>query len=324
MRYFHVLVVVTATIACFPHLACAQGATDYPARLIRIIVSSAPGAGADLQARFLASKLSESMKQPFVIENRPGAGDTIGTGLAAKSAPDGYTLMVASASFTIAPALYPTFPVDPIKDFAPISVSTRVPYLLSVHPALPVKSVRELIALAKSKPGALYMGITNGSINHLGGAYFASMANIKVTLIPYKSTAITMTDIMTGQIHMFLQNFQASLPHVKSGRLKGLAVSTAERSSALPGMPTVSESGVPGYDVSAWYGWLAPTGVPASIVNKLNAEIVKTVRLPDIAKRMADDGAEPFGSTPEQFGQLIVSEVARWGKVVKDLNIRVE
>ena len=324
MQYSSMLVVLAAIVTLPPRFAFSQGAADYPAKTVRVIASASPGGGADLTARMFAQKLSENLKQQFVVDNRPGAGDTIGTGLTAKSPPDGYTLMLAAPSFTIAAALYPEFTVDPIKDFTPISLSTKAPVLLVVHPALPVKSAKELIALARSKPGMLNAGITNGAIGHLACAYFVSAANIKLTFIPYKSAPQLLTDAMAGQIPMHFVNALSAMPHVKSGRLRALAVTTAERSSALSEVPTIAESGVAGYDVSVWFGWVAPAGTPAAIVAKLNTELARAIKSPEVTRKIASDGAEIVSSTPEQFAQHIAVEVPRWRKVVKELNMRVE
>jgi len=323
MRHFRILM-ITLVLALFSHFAIAQAAADYPNKPVRIIAAAGAGGGADLVGRIFAQKLSENLKNQFVVENRPGGGDTIGIALTAKSAPDGYTLMVATPSLTIAPAVYPNFTVDPIKDFAPISLSSKAPYVLVVHPSLPAKSVKELIALAKSKPGEVNIGIVNGGIVHLATAYFASMANIKITNVPYSQVAQIMTDTMGGQIQGYILPVQTTLPVVKSGRLRALAVTTAERSSVLPELPTIAESGVSAYDVGGWYGWIAPAGTPAAIVSKLNMELIRALRSAEVTKKMADDGAVTVGSTPEQFGQLIAAESVRWRKVVNELGIRVE
>ncbi len=324
MRYFKILMIVTAMMIFPLRLASGQSAADYPNKPVRVISSSAPGGGGDTLTRMIAQKMSDNLQRQFVVDNRPGAGDTIAFVAGAKSAADGYTLLSVSPSFTIAPALYADFPYDPIKDYAPIAIVSRSPLLLAAHPTLPAKSVKELIALARSKPGALDVGIAQGSISHLVAAFFASTANIKVTFIPYKATAPLIIDAIGGQIHVLFTNALATLPHVRSGRLRAIAVTTGERFSLLPELPTISESGVRGYDASTWNGWLAPAGTPAAIVNRLSAELAKSGRSADVAKKLADDATEPVGSTPEQFQQLIASEMPRWRKVVKDLGLRVE
>lgn len=325
MRDFQILLVIAATIMSYPRFSFAQGVTDYPTKPVRVIVAAAPGGGTDSRARMYAQEMSKNLGQQVVIDNRPGGGNTIGYGLVAQSAPDGYTLGAVTPSLTFSPALRPDLPYDPLKDFAMISLATKAPFLLLAHPALPVKSVGELIALARRKPGALDMGVgSSGSSTHLAAAYFASAANIKVTLIPYKGVAQVTIDAIAGQIHVFFSGILTDWPHVKSGRLRALAVSSAERSSALPELPTISESGVRGYDVTVWHGWVAPARTPTAIVNKLSAELVRAVRSPDVAKRLVENGEVPVGSTPEQFQQVIAVEVPRWRKVVKDSGMRVE
>ena len=301
-----------------------QGTGDYPAKPVRVIVPVAPGGGLDIAARLFAQKLSENLKRPFVIDNRAGAGSTIGTAFVAKSAPDGYTLLAAANGLTIAPALYPELAYDSVKDFAPISLASKSPFLLLAHPALPAKSVKELIALARSKPGALDMGVASGAGSHLAAAWFTTMANVKVTLIPYKGSGPVTVDTIAGQIHVFFGNVLTNLPHVKSGRLRALAVSGAERSAVLPELPTIAESGLRGYDVTAWTGWLAPAGTPPAIVGKLSAELARVVKSPDMASKLAEDGGEPVGSTPEQFRALIAAEIPRWRKVAAALGLRAE
>ncbi len=324
MRYSKILIAAAATLALPPGVALSQSAADYPAKTVRIIVGSAVGGGADQTARMFAQKLDESLKGQFVVDNRPGGGDTIATGLTAKSPPDGYTLMVAGPSFTIAPSLYPKFLVDPVKDFAPISLGTKAPLILAVHPSLPVKSVKEFIALAKSKPGAVNMAITTAANSHFGTAFFASMADIKVTLVPYKGSGPSVLATVAGEVPSLIVTSLAVMPQVRSGRLRALGVSSADRFSVLPDVPTIAESGLRGYDVFSWYGWAAPAGTPAAIINKLNAELVRAGKLPDVIKRVADAGADVVNSSPEEFGKLIATEVSRWGKITKELDIRVD
>ena len=324
MRRIQIVMLVMLMTALPLRYALAQDAADYPAKPVRVIVPTAPGGGIDIPARFLAQKLSESLQRPFVVENRGGAGGLIGHGLVAKSTPDGYTLLAVAPLFTIAPALHADLPYDSIRDFAPISLVTKGPFLLLVNASLPVRSVKELIALAKSRPGALDIGVSSGGGSHLAAAWFASLANIKVTLVPYKGTGPVTVDTLAGQLHMFFGNVLSNRSHVKSGRLRALAVSSSERSSVLPELPTIAESGVRGYDVTFWHGWIAPAGTPPAIVAKLNAELAKAVRSPDIIKRLADDGAAPVASTPEAFQQLIALEIPRWRSVVKSAGIRLE
>jgi tripartite-type tricarboxylate transporter receptor subunit TctC len=322
----HLPRLVAATgIALFPYLACAQGAADYPNKPVRVIVSSSAGGGSDIQARMLAQKLSESTKQQFQVDNRPGAGDTIGTGLAAKAAPDGYTLLLTSPSFTIAPAMYPKFPVDPLRDFAAISLVASAPMILLVHPSLPVKSVKEVIALAKSTPATINIGTgPAGTSTHLVAAAFASAANIKVTLVPYQEVSQRYGNAIAGHTQMIFAPVPGAQPFLKSGRLRPLAVTSAKRSSVLPDLPTVAEGGVRDYEASVWYGLVAPAGTPINVINKLHAEIVKAIKSPDVIKRFADEGADAIGSTPEQFEQFIAAEVSRWRKAIKDAGVQVQ
>ena len=323
MRYLR-SVIAAAAVIVFTPTSFAQDIRDYPVKPVRVIVPSAPGGGIDIPARMLAQKLSDSLKRPFVVDNRSGGGGTIAFELVAKSTPDGYTLLAVAPIFTIAPALHPNLPYDPVKDFVPISLVTKGPFLLIVGSAVPAKSVTELIALAKAKPGTLNAGISSGGGSHLAAAWFASMANIKITLVPYKGTGPVAIDTMAGQLDMFFGNVLSNLPQIKSGRLRALAVSSAERSLVFPELPTIAESGMPGYDVTFWHGWAAPAGTPPAIVNKLSAELGKVVKSTDIARKLAEDGAEAVGSTPEQFRQLIAVEVQRWRTVVKEAGIRVE
>lgn len=302
----------------------AQMVSDYPIKPVRVIVPTAPGAATDLQARMLAQKLSEHFKRPFVVENHPGAGNTAGYEIVAKAAPDGYTLLASSSGLTLIPVLRPDLGYDPLKDLAPISLVSMAPFLLLVHPAFPAKSTKDLISLAKRRPDAVAMGMANGSTTHLVSAWFASMAHIKILLVPYKGTGQVLVDTMAGQVQTLFGNVLATLPYVKSGRLNALAVSTAGRCSALPGLPTVSESGVPGFDVSAWHGWFAPAALLPATVRSLNTSLASAVKSPDVASKLAEDGGDPLGGSPEQLHKLIASEVPRWRKVAYGAGMRVD
>ena len=302
----------------------AQDAGDYPSKTVRVIVASGAGGLSDTQARLFAQKMAESLKRQFLIDNRPGAGGMLGYGLAAKAPPDGYTLASVVPTLTFGPALQANLPFDPLKDFAPISLAAKAPYLVLSHPALPIGSVKELVALAKAKPGAINLGATNGSPNHLAAVWFASMANIRLTMIPYKAVSQVMVDAMSGEIQVLFGAVLISLPHVKAGKLKALGVSSAKRSPVLPDLPSIAESGVKGYDMTTWHGWVAPAGTPPAIVNLLSAELAKAVRSPDIRKVLADDGAEPIGSTPAEFRQLLAEEVPRWRRIVQQTGMKME
>jgi tripartite-type tricarboxylate transporter receptor subunit TctC len=316
----------TIATLVFPNICLAQSTADYPlpSKPVRVIVSAGTGGGADIAARMYAQKLSEITKRSFVIDNRPGAGGTIGQALGAQAAPDGYTLLTVAPAFTFAPSLYQNLPFNPVKDFAPVSLVSKTLFMLVAHPSLPARSVRELIALARSRPGALNLSITNGATNHLFAAYFTSAANIKVTFIPYKGGQQDIMDMMAGHIHMTMGAMFTFLPYIKSGKARALAITAAERSATLPDLPTMAESGLRGFEASSWHGWLAPAGTPTAIVYRLSEDLARVVRSPDIAKRLADEGGVPVGSTPDQFRLLIAEEIARWGKVVKDSGIRVE
>jgi tripartite-type tricarboxylate transporter receptor subunit TctC len=320
------LIAVLAASLLVPGAVFAQGSGEaYPARTVRVVIGLAPGGGTDIQARLFAQKLSENMGRPFVVENRTGAGGTIAYAQVAKSPPDGYTLMGVTSGYTITPAVYSKLPYDPVKDFAPISLVAQAPFLLLTHPSLPVRSVKDLLALARAKPAMLDCGSAgHGSSTHMAYELFRTMAGVNIAHIPYKGTGPALIDAMAGQVHMLFGNVLSSMTHVKTGKLRALAVTTAKRSIVLPDLPTVSESGVTGYQNSTWFGLLAPAGTPSAVLSKLNAELVKTSQSPDIVERLAPDGGEPVGSTPEQFGRLLALEIARWRKVVKDAGMKVE
>ena len=297
----------------------------YPLKPVRVYVGFAPGGATDIVARMFAQKLSESLGRSFVVENRPGGGGVAATTLVLKSPADGYVLLAVSGTYTITPAITKTLPYDSIRDLAPISLVNRSPFLVVVHPALPVKTMRDLVTLAKAQPGKLdYGSAGQGSNVHLAVELLNSMAGIRMTHVPYKGTGQTLIDLMAGQVQLTVANILSGLPYARSGRMRGLAVTGARRVKAAPEIPTVSESGVPGYEVASWNGWLAPVATPLEIVAKLNTELVKAARLPDIGERMAGDGGEPLGSTPEQFRQHLIDEIARWRKVVQVAGIRVE
>lgn len=297
----------------------------YPAKPIRLIVPFAPGGGTDITARTIAQKLTERWGQQVVVDNRPGANGTIGMDLAAHAPADGYTLTMISASHSVNVSLFRKLPYDLIRDFAPITQATSQPYALVVHPSVPAKSVRELVALAKAKPGALNYGSSGtGGLSHLSGALFASLARINIAHIPYKGGNPAMTDVIAGQIQMLFSTLLQSDAHLKSGRLRALAVTTRTRSPAAPELPTMQEAGVAGYEVAGWYGMLAPGKTPRPIVAQLNREVAGILHLPEIKTRLSGDGSEPVGSTAEAFAAHLRSEISKWAKVVKEAGIRVE
>jgi tripartite-type tricarboxylate transporter receptor subunit TctC len=306
-------------------LTFAQSAADYPVKPVRVIIGQAPGGGNDIQTRLFAHKLTESLGRSFIVENRTGAGSVVSYRTVAQAPSDGYTLLGVSGGFSIAPAVHPNLGYDTIKDFAPISLVAQAPFLLMVHPSLPVKSAKELIALAKTRPGTLtHASAGQGSSTHLAFALFTTLARIDIIHVPYKGTGPALIDVMSGQVHMLMGNVLSSLQHAKSGKLRALAVTTSKRSPAVPELPTVAEAGVPGYESSTWHAWLAPAGTPAAIVDKLSAELAKASKSPDVVSRLAPDGAQSIGSSPEQLRQFLVTDIARWRKVVKDAGIRLQ
>lgn len=299
--------------------AWAQSAAGYPSKPVRFIAPFPPGGSTDLLARLVALKLAEAWGQQVIVENRGGAGGTIGVELAARAAPDGYTIVMGHVgTFGFNPTLYPKLPYDAIRDFAPITVLATVPNGMAVHPSLPVKTARDFVALAKAKPGELlYASGGSGSASHLAGEYFKLLTKINMVHVPYKGTGPAMISMISGQTTMTITGMVALMPHVKSNRLKLLGVATMKRLSIMPDIPTINESGVPGYDANQWYGVLTQAAVPRDIVMKLHADIVKVLARTDVKDRLAADGAEPVANTPEQFAAHIKAEIARWAPVVK-------
>jgi tripartite-type tricarboxylate transporter receptor subunit TctC len=315
---------ITVAAALLPRFASAQPA-DYPAKPVRVIVGQAPGGGNDLQTRIFAQKLTEGLGRAFVVENRTGSGSVLSYRTVAAAAPDGYTLLGASGGFTIAPSVHPNLGYDPVKDLAPISLVVQAPFLLMAHPSLPVRNVKDLVALARSEPGKLTYGSAGqGSSTHLAYALFTTLARLEITHVPYKGTGPALVDAMSGQVHTLIGNVLSSVQFAKSGKLRALGVTTAKRSPAVPDLPTLAESGVSGYESSTWHAWFAPAGTPQPIIVKLNAELAKAAKAPDVMSRLSPDGGEPVGSSPEQLRQFIVSDIARWRKVVKDAGIKLD
>ena len=317
-----ILVLIVAITAC----ASAQAqAPAYPTKPIRFIVGFTPGGATDLVARTISQKLGEALGQPVVVDNRPGAASNIAAELVATSPKDGHTLFLGTVSTSINPTLYKKLAYDPVRDFAPITQVTSTPFIVAVHPSLPVRNVKDLIALAKASPGKLaYASAGSGSGAHLFTEMFASMTQIKLVHIPYKGAAPATTATMSGETQIFFDNITTMLPVTRSGKLRGLAVTTARRSVTAPELPTVAEAGVPGYDANAWFGMFVPAGTPQSVIDRLNAETVKIIKLPDTRERFLSLGAEPVGGTPAEFGKFFRSEVAKWGKVVKASGVQVD
>jgi tripartite-type tricarboxylate transporter receptor subunit TctC len=304
-------------------LAGGAFAQSYPSKTIRVVVPQPPGGSTDLVARPLARHLTDSLGQAIVVENRPGAGSLIGTDLVAKAAPDGYTLLMVAASFTINPSLHKSLPFDPVNDFAPISLLSAFPNLLVVHPSVPVKTVQELIALAKAKPGALNYGSSGVATGtHLSMEMFKHMTGLDIVHVPFKGGPPSVTGLVSGQVQVNMATISTAMAHVKSGALRALAVSTSKRSSSLPDLPTVAESGVPGYDYSSWVGLLGPAKTPRAVLDRLAAEAARGVQTAETRKILALEGADPVGSTPEEFAALIRREIAGWRKVVQAAGIK--
>ena len=302
------------------------GAQEYPTKPIRLVITYPPGGNTDLVGRALALKLGEFMGQQVVVDNRGGAGGVLGSMITAQSAPDGYTIMLGtSAGMVINPLLSRKLTYDPVRDFAPVSMVVIVPQLLVIHPQLPVKNVRELIAFAKAKPGYLNAGSSGvGTPNHFGTELLKWLAGVDIVHVPYKGGAPALTDLLGGQIQMAFSSVPAVLPHIKAGRLVALGVGSAKRSPALPNIPTIAEAGVPGYEYTTWYGIFAPAKTPRTLIARLNTEIVKAMETPDIKDRFTALGGDPDPGTPEELRAYMANESAKWAKIIKAANIRVE
>ena len=324
IRFTQWLVLLAALAAAvFPAVAQAQA---YPAKAVKIIVPFPPGGAIDALARLLSQKMSEAWAQPVVVENRPGAGGIIGTDAGAKSAPDGYTLtMGAVSTHAINAGLYKKLPYDPVRDFAAVAPVAIVPNLLVVNPSLGVSTVAELIALARSKPGQLsYASAGAGTTLHISCELFKSLAKVDILHVPYKGSGPAVSDVIGGQVPIMCDSITSSQPHIKSGKLKVLAITSAARSSTMPQVPTLAESGVPGYEMNPWFGLFAPAGTPAAVVGKLNAEVTRILALPDVRERLFAIGAEPMGATPEQFAAMVRADVDKWGKLVRAAGISAD
>lgn len=309
-------------LALFAHAAPAQ---TYPAKPIRIIVGYSPGGGTDVLTRVLAKYLGEALHQSVLVENRVGAGGIVGSEMVAKAAPDGYTLHTIPSTHAINPSLYAKLPYDPIKDFAPVTLIAASPNTLVVHPSLPVKSARELIALARARPGELTFGSAGvGSTTHLAAEYFRSMAKIKALHVPYKGSGQAEIDLAAGQVHYMIDSTPAALPNIKAGRTRALATTGSKRFSILPDVPTVAESGLPQYESVSWWGIVVPAGTPQPIVERLNKEIARIMRLPEVKKLVLTLGAEPWTSTPQEFLDYVKQETALYARIIKEAGIKIE
>ena len=300
------------------------GAQAYPAKPVRIIVPFAPGGGTDFIARFMAQRLSAALGQQFVVENRAGAGSTIGTEAGLRSPPDGYTLTIVSNSYAANASLY-KLRFDPVADMTPVIQISSGPYLVVVHPSLPVTNLRELVGLAKAEPGRVFFASSGqGSINHLATELLASMGGFKLNHVPYKGTGPALADTIGGQTNATLGSTASTLPHVRTGRLRALAVTTGKRLASEPDIPTVAEAGVPGYETVLWHGLICPKGTPRPVVERLNAEVSKVLQLKETGEQLQNDGVSPAGGTPEQFLAAITKEIELWRRVVNDAGVKLE
>jgi tripartite-type tricarboxylate transporter receptor subunit TctC len=308
-----------AMLAVGAQTAFAQA---YPSKPIRLIVGYAPGGPNDIIARIVGQKLSESVGVPVTIDNRPGADSMIGTQLAARAAPDGYTIAMISASATIHPSVYTNIPYDLVKDFSHVTVLASGAFVVVVNPTLPVKTIKDLIAVAKARPGQLNFASSGaGGTLHLAGELFKSLAHVNMNHIPYKGGAPAITDVVTGQVEVMFSPIAIAMPHVKASKLRSVAVTSAKRWPALPDLPTIAESGVPGYEATGWYGVIAPARTPREIVTRLNQELVKVLARPDVRQQLTTFDLEPVGDSPEHMTSHIKAEIVKWGKVVKDAKL---
>ena len=301
-------------------------ADDYPARPVRLVVPFSAGAGVtDIMARLTAQRLGEQLGQQFVVDNRPGVSGIVGTEIVAKAPADGYTLLVMNVSFVVNPSLYRKLPYDSQKDFVPVTMLNSAPLVLVVNPAVPAKSVQELLALARARPGQLNYGSGGpGTTPHLSTELFKSLAGIDMTHVPYKGGAPALSDLVGGQIQVMIENMPGTMPFVRGGKLRALAVSSPKRSALEPELPTIAESGVPGYEVIGWNGIVAGAGTPRAIIERVAAATGAVMQSPDVRQRLAAMGAEPVGNTPAEFGAFLKGETARWTKVIRDKGIRIE
>jgi tripartite-type tricarboxylate transporter receptor subunit TctC len=315
---------VAAAVLLGPALAPHAVAQQYPAKPVRIVVPFAPGGGSDFIGRFMAHRLTEALGKQVIVENKPGAGGVLGIEAGLKAAADGYTLTLIASSYTVNPSVY-KLNFDPVSDMTPIIQMSQGPLLIVVRPSLPVKTTRELIAAAKARPGHInFASSGQGSVIHLATELFGTMAGVKMNHIPYKGTGPALSDTIGGQTDVFFSSTATAMPQVQAGKLRALAVTTAKRIPALPDVPTVAESGLPGYDVTLWHGLLGPKGLPRPIVDRINGEVTKALKLKETAEQLKSDGVEPAGGTPEQFLAQIKTEIDLWRKVASDARVKIE
>ena len=306
-------------------LNAASQPAAYPNKPVRLIVGAPPGGGNDIMARLIAQKLSEGLGHQVVVENRPGAGATIATDLVAKSAPDGYTLFMTPSAHALSPSIYRKLPFDPVKDFAAIGQMATVPLVVIVNMSLPAASLRELIELARARPGSLNFGSGgSGAAQHLATEFLKSLTGIEMVHVPYKGSGQAIPDLIGGQIQLMIEPLPSALPHIRGGKVRALAVTTRQRSASLPDVPTAEEAGLSGFEVMAWYGLLAPAGTPAAVVSRLNAEMNKALAQPAMRDSLASQGAIPVSGPPQQFMDLIVAEIAKWRPIIQKAGIRAD
>ena len=300
--------------------------TAWPAHAVRIVVPYPPGGTTDILARLAAARLSDALHQSFVVENRPGASGAIGTQAVAKAAPDGYTLVMGTAStHGVNSALYKALPYDAVRDFSPVTLVASTPNVIAVNPAVPVRTLGELLALARANPGRITFGSTSqGGSPHMSAELLKAMTKVDMVHVPYKGASPMLADLMGGQIQVGFDNLPSTIGHIRSGKVRGIAVTTTRRWPGAPDLPTVAESGVPGYEVSGWFGLLAPAGTPAPILELMQQTIAAALKLPEVSRQMFELGAEPVGNTPEEFARVVAAEVRKWRGVVETVGLKVE
>ncbi len=305
--------------------APAQSADSYPVKPVRLVTPFPPGGGTDILARALAPRMSESLGGSVIVENRSGAGGLVGIEAVARATPDGYTLLLVSGSLTIIPSLFPNVRYDPVKDFTPVMLATRQPYIAVVHPSLPAKNIRELIALARARPGQVtYASAGSGGAGHLGMELLKTMVKVNIVHIPYKGSGPALIDVLGGHVSLMFASAPSAMPHIKTGRLRALAMTGSQQSAAVPGVPTIAESGLPGFETYGWYGVLAPAGTAPPIIARVHGAIIKAMAAPEVMERIVADGSEAVAGTPEQFANYIKRDIPKWAKVIKESGARAD
>jgi len=325
VRALHLLPWAVLGAALVPWAAPAQTIDAWPGRPIRFILPFPPGGGTDILGRVIAERLTANLGQPVVTENRGGAGGNVGAEAAAKSAPDGYTIVLVAPSLAISTSLYSKLNYDAVRDFAPVSLVATVPNVMVTHPSVPANTLAEFIRVAKTRPGEMNFGSGgSGTSNHLAGELFNIVAGVRLVHVPYKGVNLAMNDVLSGEIHLVVIGVPAAAPHIKAGKLRALALVAPQRAAALPEVPTAAEAGLPNFEVTTWYGILAPAGTPKTIVTRLNAELVRIMHAPELKERLAAMATEPATSTPEEFADYIKREIAKWGEVVRQAGLKAD